>query len=80
MVWDHEVAGSNPVAPTVFTNEPFGEDTEGLFRQKPNRRAVRLRVQLAKSVAADCAANRRKSDSSLSLFSSNPVAGLDAGF
>lgn len=22
MVWDHEVAGSNPVAPTFFRNEP----------------------------------------------------------
>jgi hypothetical protein len=25
-----EVAGSNPVAPTIFRNEPFGENVEGL--------------------------------------------------
>jgi hypothetical protein len=27
-----EVAGSNPVAPTFFRNEPFGENVEGLCR------------------------------------------------
>jgi hypothetical protein len=30
-VRDQEVAGSNPVTPTVFRNEPFGEQVEGLF-------------------------------------------------
>jgi hypothetical protein len=29
-VRDAEVAGSNPVAPTIFRNEPFGEHVEGL--------------------------------------------------
>src|SRR5262249_49156135 len=28
---DREVAGSNPVAPTILRNEPFGEYVEGLF-------------------------------------------------
>ena len=27
---DQEVAGSNPVAPTILRNEPFGENVEGL--------------------------------------------------
>jgi hypothetical protein len=27
---DREVAGSNPVAPTFFRNEPFGENVEAL--------------------------------------------------
>ena len=31
VVWDHEVAGSNPVAPIILRNEPFGEYVEGLF-------------------------------------------------
>src|SRR5262249_55112076 len=30
VVWDHEVAGSNPVAPTVFKDKPFGKNVEGL--------------------------------------------------
>src|SRR5438046_2374745 len=30
MIRDREVAGSNPVAPTIFRNEPFGENVEGL--------------------------------------------------
>lgn len=25
-----KVAGSNPVSPTIFRNEPFGENVEGL--------------------------------------------------
>jgi hypothetical protein len=31
-----EVAGSNPVAPTVFRKKPFGENVEGLsyFRRE----------------------------------------------
>ncbi len=27
---DHEVAGSNPVAPTILQKKPFGENVEGL--------------------------------------------------
>ena len=30
LVRDAEVAGSNPVAPTIFRNEPFGQQVEGL--------------------------------------------------
>jgi hypothetical protein len=30
LVRDQEVAGSNPVAPTVFRKKPFGEHVEGL--------------------------------------------------
>jgi hypothetical protein len=30
-VRDREVASSNPVAPTILRNEPFGEHVEGLF-------------------------------------------------
>ena len=30
LVWGQKVASSNPVAPTFFRNEPFGENVEGL--------------------------------------------------
>jgi hypothetical protein len=26
--WEQEVTGSNPVAPTIFRNEPFGKNVE----------------------------------------------------
>ncbi len=29
-VRDAEVAGSNPVAPTIFRNKPFGQQVKGL--------------------------------------------------
>src|SRR6266404_3137480 len=32
MVWDHEVAGSNPVAPIFFRDKPFGEQTSCAIR------------------------------------------------
>jgi hypothetical protein len=30
LLWEPKVAGSNPVAPTIFRNQPFGEYVEGL--------------------------------------------------
>jgi hypothetical protein len=28
--WGAEVVGSNPAGPTIFSDQPFGEDVEGL--------------------------------------------------
>lgn len=44
-VRDAEVAGSNPVAPTIFRNEPFGEYVEGLSHCGANRYAIESAVQ-----------------------------------
>src|SRR6185312_3524305 len=30
LVRDQEAGGSNPLSPTIFRNEPFGENVEGL--------------------------------------------------
>src|SRR5262249_29212794 len=41
-VRDREVGGSNPLAPTILRNKPFGEYVEGLFlfqgRELPHKR------------------------------------------
>jgi hypothetical protein len=31
VVWDHEVAGSNPVTPTFFREKPLGHHAEEIF-------------------------------------------------
>jgi hypothetical protein len=44
-VWDHEVAGSNPVTPTVIRDEPFDENVEGLSHISDESCAVEVAVQ-----------------------------------
>ena len=43
LVWDQEVAGSNPVTPTIFRKKPFGEYVEGLshFHEFCSCRSIR---------------------------------------
>ncbi len=45
MVWDHEVEGSNPFAPTILKNGPFGADVEGLFYCAAKTYAIERAVQ-----------------------------------
>jgi hypothetical protein len=45
VVWDHEVAGSNPVAPTSFQYKPFGQYVEGLSYCWTKSYAVQSKVQ-----------------------------------
>ena len=45
LVWDQEVAGSNPVAPTIFLFEPFDNQVEGLSHFRDQTYNVECPVQ-----------------------------------
>jgi hypothetical protein len=44
-VRDREVGGSNPLAPTIFRNEPFGENVEGLSHFRDKSCVIKTAVQ-----------------------------------